>query len=133
VAQAVREAADCGQHSCWISPLSWALLPAGTEKPEPFGAWAGWKKVEMRYWVYVADLGNDRYWVGVGKREQLWGANIDPIIMQPARAKAEAMYLLADTSDRILANGFKCNAIRGNSRIGLPSAPKSGVQLSLSG
>jgi hypothetical protein len=96
-------------------------------------AWAGWKKVEMRYWVYVADLGNDRYWVGVGKREQLWGANIDPIIMQPARAKAEAMYLLADTSDRILANGFKCNAIRGNSRIGLPSAPKSGVQLSLSG
>lgn len=89
----------------------------------------GWKKMEMRHWVFV--LGRDDYFyqVGVAPREKVaeriakmnslghWSV----LCLIPARAKDESIYLQADIHDRIKANGFGCDEVGANPKYKLPA------------
>lgn len=86
----------------------------------------GWKKMEMRHWVYVLVRDETNYYVGVAPSQTIsrvlsgLNAHWTVLCLLPARAKDESIFLQADIADRILDNKFMCNTVSGSDRYRLP-------------
>lgn len=89
----------------------------------------GWKKMEMRHWVFVLGRDDAFFYVGAAPRESVsdriarlnQAGNWTVVCLLPARARDESIFLQADIADRITANGFTCNYVGANSRYKLPA------------